>query len=399
MAAAAAAAAAAKPTRKALGQYFTKAEELQTFVFDKVVHKGAPLLEPSFGAGHLLRRFKDWDANYPMTCFEIDQTIPPVLEFNGHQTVRYEDFTAAAPTLPKFRTIVGNPPYVKQRGKANLYIRFIELCFDLLADDGEMIFIVPSDFIKLTSAAPILTRMAAAGAMTDFLFPHNEHLFEEAAVDVVVFRYQKGAVGSRCTVNGTSSQYMIRNGILTFPTSDPSLSSAALATTFADHFDAYVGLVSGKDEIYRTSSANIDVLMDEGRTERFLFPETFPTGSAEADAHLIAHKPALLARRIKKFSEANWWSWGAPRNLTAIRAHWGKPCIYIRNMTRKAAVAFVGSVEYFGGSLICLVPKVATTALEPIVAAMNTEAFQREYMYAGRFKIGHKQICCATLAP
>ena len=42
---------------KSLGQYFTISNTLQQFVFDKVNHKDHLLLEPSFGAGHLLKKF------------------------------------------------------------------------------------------------------------------------------------------------------------------------------------------------------------------------------------------------------------------------------------------------------------------------------------------------------
>jgi hypothetical protein len=56
--------------KKDLGQYFTIAEELQTFVFEKVKHKSSPLLEPSFGAGHLLKKFKEYNDKYPMTCYD-----------------------------------------------------------------------------------------------------------------------------------------------------------------------------------------------------------------------------------------------------------------------------------------------------------------------------------------
>ena len=77
----------------------------------------------------------------------------------------------------------------------------------------------------------------------------------------------------------------------------------------------------------------------------------------------------------------------------------GKPCIYIRTMTRKGEVAFTGKVQYFGGTLLCLIPKQDMTeqALCSIVAYLNTEQFQKDYTYSGRFKIGHKQVCCALL--
>lgn len=387
-------------SQKALGQYFTVSEALQTFVFDHVKHKGAPLLEPSFGAGHLLQPFLAHNPAYPMTCCEIDATVKPVVRFDPvGQTVLHGDFTQMTTIhQQRFRTIVGNPPYVKQRGKGpNLYIRFIELCLAALAEDGELLFIVPSDFLKLTSAAPMLEKMLQQGGFTDVWFPHDERLFEGANIDVVVFRYERGYMSNKVTVNGTPMITHMKNGIVTFR---PEEIEEGEGGTLADAFHVYVGLVSGRDEIYRNAEhANIRLLADEGREEPYVFPEVFPTGDQARDAYLLAHKEALMARKIKAFTEKNWFEWGAPRNIAHIRTHWGKPCIYVRTLTRKAAVAFTGTVQYFGGTLLCLVPKTPITAaqLEAVVTHMNTEAFQRDYMYAGRFKMGHKQVSNVAL--
>lgn len=374
-------------TKKAMGQYFTVSEELQQFVFDKVAHKSAPLLEPSFGAGHLLKKFKEYDDNYPMTAFEIDPTVKPIITFNSHQQVVYGDFTKQRVTQ-KYRTIIGNPPFVKQR-TGNLYIKFIELCYNYLTDDGELIFIVPSDFLKLTSASAIIGTMTQHGSFTDFLFPHNENLFEGASIDIVVFRYQKGVVTNKTKVNGKEMVCNVNNGIVTF--SDNEIHGG---TPISDLFDVYVGLVSGRDEIYRVPFGNIEVLNDKERTERYIFTETFPTNSEQINAHLLAHKAELLGRKIKKFNENNWFEWGAPRNITSVNSRWDTPCIYVRNMTRNKKVAFIGKVQYFGGTLLCLVPKnnMGDAELHRVVDYMNTEEFQKDYMYAGRFKIGHKQV-------
>lgn len=134
-----------------------------------------------------------------MVCYEIDTTIKPVIEFNKkHHTVVYGDFTNQT-IADKFKTIIGNPPYVKQQKTGNLYIKFIEICFEYLDDaGGEMIFIVPSDFIKLTSAAGIIDKMTRAGSFTDFLFPNDEKLFEGASIDILVFRYEKGVSQQNC---------------------------------------------------------------------------------------------------------------------------------------------------------------------------------------------------------
>jgi len=375
--------------KKELGQYFTISDELQTFVFDKVKNKQSLLLEPSFGAGHLLKKFKEYSLNYPMVCYELDRTIKPLIRFNEYQTLVYGDFTDKIITT-KFKTIIGNPPYVKQKS-GNLYIKFIELCYGYLEDDGEMIFIVPSDFIKLTSASSIIDNMSKNGSFTDFLFPHNEKLFEDASIDILVFRYEKGHVSEKTNVNGKSVFCNINKGIITF--SDTKVLGVYIETLF----NVYVGLVSGRDEIYRVPFGNIDIMNDKDKIEKYIFTETFPTNNTKIDTHLETHKVQLMERKIKKFSESNWFEWGAPRNVSSIQKYWGKPCIYVRNMTRNKEIAFNGKVQYFGGSLLCLIPKnnVSEIKIEKLIKYMNSSTFQKDYIYSGRFKIGHKQISTA----
>jgi adenine-specific DNA-methyltransferase len=378
-------------SKKDLGQYFTISDELQTFVFDNVKYKSCLLLEPSFGAGHLLTKFKEYNDDYPIVCYELDTTIKPIITFNTFQTPIYGDFTKQTITQ-KFKTIIGNPPYVKQ-STGNLYIKFIEMCYDYLDENGEIIFIVPSDFIKLTSASSIIDKMTENGSFTNFLFPHNEKLFEGANIDVVVFRYEKGLTNAKSIVNGKEVFCNVNNGIITF--SDSIITGSLIA----DMFNVYVGLVSGRDEIYRVPFGNIDILNDKDRVEKYIFTESFPTHNSQIDAHLQIHKMELLDRKIKKFSENNWFEWGAPRNISSIKKCWNNPCIYIRNMTRKKDVAFSGNVQYFGGALLCLVPKSSMTEIEinNVIQYMNSTPFQKDYMYAGRFKIGHKQICNAMI--
>ena len=373
--------------KKKLGQYFTISENLQKFVFEKVKNKGTPILEPSFGAGHLLKKFKESNPDYPILCYELDSTIKPIIPFNTNQTVIYGDFTVQD-ISQTFKTIIGNPPYVKQT-TGNLYIRFIEICFKLLEDSGEMIFIVPSDFIKLTSASSLIREMIEAGSFTDFLFPHDEKLFEGASIDVLVFRYEKGLHTNETLHNNIKMLCNVNNGIITFSETE------IIGKPLLHLFNVYVGLVSGRDKVYRSEIGNIDILDDKGKTQKYIFTEKFPTGNSAIDAHLEAYKSVLLERKIRKFNEKNWFEWGAPRNITTIQKNLGKACIYVRNITRSQEVAFIDKVQHFGGGLLCLIPKeeISEAELKKIVAFMNTKGCQRDYIYSGRFKIGHKQVC------
>lgn len=378
-------------SKKKMGQYFTISNTLQQYVFDKVKHKGSLLLEPSFGAGHLLQKFLDHDSRYPMFCYELDNTIKPVVPFTEEQTIVYGDFTKQV-FRRKFRTIIGNPPYVKQ-STGNLYIQFIELCFNLLETNGELLFIVPSDFIKLTSASSLIQTMTQQGSFTDFLFPHDERLFEGASIDVLVFRYEKGLHTNKCSVNGKECVWNMTNGIITFSDSE------RVGIPLEDKFHVHVGLVSGRDKIYKVPFGNLTVLNDKAKLDTYIYTEKFPSGNQQIDEHLRAKKSELLKRKIKRFNEANWFEWGAPRNKKSMERNMGGPCIYVRNMTRNKEVAFLDKVQYFGGSLLCLIPKQPMTSqeLEAVIKQLNSSDFQKDYIYAGRFKIGHKQICNVSL--
>jgi adenine-specific DNA-methyltransferase len=369
-------------TKKELGQYFTISENLQKFVFEKVKHKSSPLLEPSFGRGHLLKLFLDANPVYPMTCCELDETVQPLVKFTT-QIIIWGDFLKQN-FETKFKTIIGNPPYVKQ-SSGNLYIKFIEKCFDLLSDDGELIFIVPSDFIKLTSAAPIISRMAAHGSFTDFLFPHDEKLFDGASIDVVVFRYEKGNHTSRTFVNGADKPCNIVDGIISFGDSS--------GKSVHELFDVYVGLVSGKDEVFKVSFGNLEVLTDKDRVEKFVYGKATP----QITAHLEANKEVLMQRKIRKFTEENWFEWGAPRNITHMERLAGRQCIYVKNLTRSTEPAFIGKVQYFGGALLCMVPK-ETFDLQKVVEFLNKIETRRDYIYSGRYKMGHRQLCHLKLS-
>ncbi len=65
--------------------------------------------------------------------------------------------------------------------------------------------------------------------------------------------------------------------------------------------------------------------------------------------------------------------------------------VYIYTITRKTKVSFIGKVNYFGGGLIMLKPKKSCN-LNYINSYINSDKFKNNFIYSGRFKIGHKQI-------
>ena len=370
-----------------IGQYFTTHVELKKKVFDFILNGPSNILEPSIGQGDLITFITERVPNITFDMYEIDTRIEMLDKIEKNKII-YGDFMQQT-IAKKYKTIVGNPPYVRTK-KGNLYIDFTEKCYHLLDEKGELIFIVPSDFLKLTSASNLLNEMMTNGTFTHIFHPHNENMFENASIDVIVFRYCKSKTIEKKVLYNDKLRYITNgNGLITFADEE----TEEQQVLFQDYFDVYVGLVTGKEDVYKNSGlGNINVLNGENKVEKYIYIETYPCENEKINRHLLNHKTDLIERGIRKFNENNWFEWGAPRNISTIRANLEKECIYIYNLTRTPHVAFIGKVQYFGGGLLLLIPKKKCN-LTKIVSYINSDKFKDNFMFSGRFKIGHRQIC------
>lgn len=390
-----------------LGQYFTTNKDLQENLYNFILNKPKKILEPSIGRGDLVK-YINQNLNCKFDMYEIDKNIQLLNSINKDDVI-YDDFLLYE-INETYDTIIGNPPYIKTK-KGNKYIDFIKKCYNLLNYNGELIFIIPSDFFKLTSANILLENMMLNGTFTHIYHPHNEKLFEGANIDVLIFRYCKNSKLEKNTLYNNNKKYIINtNGLITFQDQENNKQKL-----FMEYFDIYVGIVSGKDEIYKNDKlGNISVLCSEGVINKFIFIENYPAkinnckniiqNKTKIDykpinQYLLEHKEILMSRKIKKFNENNWYEWGAPRNMKKIKEIYGKDCIYIHNITRKEKVAFKGTVQYFSGNLLIMIPKCKSELisdlnlnLDNIVDYLNSSGFKNQFMYSNRFKIGHRQL-------
>jgi adenine-specific DNA-methyltransferase len=389
------------PNRSLLGQYFTTNEELKNKVLEFVMNEPEIILEPSVGQGDLVQIiYNNTDKVLPpfgnsvrkieFDMYEIDTEIKMLEDIP--KNVIYGDFLEQD-VKKRYKTIIGNPPYVRTKN-GNLYIEFIEKCYNLLVFNGELIFIIPSDFFKLTSASKLLNNMITNGTFTHIFHPHNEKLFENASIDVIVFRYCKNNKLKKEVIYNNEFLYISNNeGFITF-----NKNNNIDNVSFKEYFDIYVGLVSGKESVYKNKEhGNIEVLNGENKIEKYIFIEEFPSNNKKINEYLCTNKDELISRKIRKFNEKNWFEWGAPRNIKTIKEHLGEDCIYIYNLTRHENIAFKGNVRNFGGGLIILIPKQKNNnpevlSLDKVISYLNSDDFKRNFMFSGRFKIGHRQI-------
>ena len=262
----------------------------------------------------------------------------------------------AYPESEKFVSIIGNPPYVKARdilpqtavllasslldGHANLYLHFIEKSVRHLAPLGELIFITPRDFLKATGAGRLNTWLYDQGTITDFEELGDARVFPGATPNCAIWRFVRGDMshrlrdGRRMALSG--GQLMFTRGIYSLP----------LASVFA----VKVGAVSGADEIYRNP---------EFANTEFVWSGTAQTGETKRMIYLDRegpipwleqHKERLLARRVARFDEANWWKWGRRHFVSAA------PRIYVNGKTRNTRPFFLHDCKDYDGAVLALFP-------------------------------------------
>jgi adenine-specific DNA-methyltransferase len=373
------------------GQYFTSNAFLKQCVRDLVLNNPDRVLEPSVGRGDLI------DSLYPVfnevhfDMYEIDLEIE-MLPCVNVENLTYGDFLVQKIDR-KYKTIVGNPPYVRTT-TGNLYLDFVRRCHGLLEHGGELIFIVPSDFMKLTSAAPLLSHMMTTGTFTHVIRPNDEGLFEHASIDVIVFRYCMDPQLDRTVLYNDELKRLVEtNGIITFAPMDAPVSTEKID----DYFDVFVGMISGREHVFKNAEfGTMDVCNGKDRMDKYILIDKFPTEDAALNVYLLKHKTDLIERKIRKFHETNWFEWGALRNYAKVTDKMGEDCIYVKTLTRDVEVAFVDDVSYFGGGLIALIPKTDVSHIPDLsktVAFLNSKEFRENYLYSGRFKIGQRQLC------
>lgn len=364
--------------KKELGQFMTTNETLQNKLISFIKNNPNKVLEPAVGQGHLILKLLEKFPSISYDAYEIDKDLEFLID-----NIKICDFLSKK-INSKYKTIIGNPPYVKTKN-GNLYQEFINKCLSLLKKDGEMIMIVPSSFFKLTSGSNLLTKMYNLGCFTDIYHPHKENFFKEASIDILIFRYVLNhQLEKKCLYNEENKFITLKNGIISFENENMENKNI-----ISDFFNCYVGMVSGLEDAFKSPIGNTEILTDFNKIEKYILIHEFPSNNQQIDNHLIKHKKNLLNRQIRKFNDDNWFQWGALRNYQTILDNLGKPCIYIKNLTRSEVIAEIGEVKLFGAKLLILIPKGEINLVE---ICQKINGFRNEHLYSGRFKIGHKEL-------
>lgn len=405
-------------TKAQRGQFFTVNSRVQKVMLDLIkTDKAGKVLEPSAGEGHLVVSLEN--AGYTdVTSVEFDPDLPSI---SITQPIRASFFDFAATRDIDYSCVFGNPPYVAWKSlekeqienpnlvavkkdysdKANLYYLFMDKCIDVLTEDGEIIFIVPKEWLYTSSAAPLRKKMLATGSITHIVDCGEEKLFPDADVPaIVIFRYQKG-LNSRKTSYATSLDKAVADvweERIIEETGDRLIFLDSETATLIDGWGVLddfmsvkVGIVSGADPIFRVDDPSlyekeglVQYLTTKGLewfidVNHVLSEDNLPP---KIKTFLLSHKERLITRRISKFDENNWWKYGAIRNRDAMLTSADR--FYVSGRTRASAPFFLSpdTVFFSGGTMGVFVkdelPENVT--VEDVVELLNSEIYRKLFV-------------------
>lgn len=361
---------------KDLGQVFTNRDTVDNMFLLK--QNDGRVLEPSAGDGAFSNRLT---GNF--VAVELDGKVCPEYALN----MDFFDYSVEE----KFDTIIGNPPYVKYQdipdetkdklpkdlfdARSNLYLFFIYKSILHLNDGGELIFIVPRDFLKATSSLRLNEFIYNNGTITDLIEIGDEIIFNGATPNTVIFRFEKDNF-LRKTSDG--KDFQIVNGQLLFTTNKYDVE-------FNNLFNVKVGGISAANKTFTHESGNKDFVCSstvlDGKTRRMFYN----TPAKE----LEPYKDELINRKIKKFTEDNWYMWG--RNYYVS----DKNRVYVNLMTRVNKPFFLSDAKAYDGAILAIFPKFETNDddMVEIVNLLNSVNWEElGFVCDGRYLFSQRQL-------
>jgi adenine-specific DNA-methyltransferase len=219
-----------------------------------------------------------------------------------------------------------------------------------LEEGGELIFIVPRDFIKASSSVKLNKLIYKEGTITDGIDFGDKIIFPGFSPNCIIFRFEKGNFSRITKNNGVKTKFIEMNGQLIFAENNYKIN-------FSDLFFVKVGAASGSDKYFINEAGNEDFVCSEtketGKTRRMFY-------NIKND-YLLSVKDKLLERKLKVFNEKNWYMWGRNHYISDL------PRIYVNVKTRKQNPFFLHECNNYDGSILAIFLKFKINNKEELI--------------------------------
>jgi len=253
--------------KKTRGQFFTTKNKVLDVLVSLIENDGS-ILEPSAGQGHIIKSIEN-KLNKEVVGVELDSIKAESKICNSK--IEINNFFNFIKKCGYFNTVIGNPPFVKLKnveedvvnslpekipGNGNLYYFFIKYCVSILEENGELIFIVPKEWLYNVSAKFMRDYLSENGDFTHFIDCGEEKLFDDADVpSLCIFRYKKGYKGSLNFYETLDDYYnkKFTKKKTTFSNTIIFSNETYEGKRILDYFDVKVGLVTGAEKVFKVN--------------------------------------------------------------------------------------------------------------------------------------------------
>ena len=387
------------------GQFFTKNKEILSILVGLISKnkKKGKILEPSCGEGYILSELENQQYKN-ILGLEIDATLT---KLSKELPISYQSYFTYK---EKVDVIIGNPPFVQYKkieddtrkeievfkeysNLSNLYYFFIHYSIDILKDNGELIFIVPKEWVFSTSAKPLREHIANNGILSHFIDLGEQKIFKDASIPALcIFKFikrkQKHNYYKIKYANHKLKQDLIYEDKQLYVDSEANIligdkeiidKIKKCSIQVKDLFIVKVGLGTGANNIFNiTDNVDflnekdniIDLLTAQGLQRYIYIPNKYNKENINSKvlSYLDKNKKELKNKQ-------DYYKYTAYRNIDIMEEYENINKIFVSQKTRQQKPFFIEYTTYHNNALLGLFPKNKKENLDKYLEYFNSDYF------------------------